>query len=175
MIHLLTGLPGSGKTEVANIIQRETNATVINLDTLRNFFFPNGENTKNDDFTDKQLSFLYGLLPEIVFQFVKLSLDKPIIVDGVFRKEEQRTRVIAKVKETQIPVSVLLISASEDIIVQRLLIRQQLGVQNGSINTYRAVSRDFEFPQNAWIIDNSGSKFELEKEVKRYLVTVDLE
>ena len=67
MLHIVTGLPGSGKTEVSKYLARKLNAVVINTDEIRDKLFPHEGRNEIGDFTPEQLKQVYSSLGQLSF------------------------------------------------------------------------------------------------------------
>ncbi len=96
IIHIITGLHGSGKSEVARIIHEQTNAFIINTDEVRKKMFPCETRSSDSDFTQNELDLVYRCLPVLLYYLTKtLHKNKNIFVfEGTFRLESQRQKII---------------------------------------------------------------------------------
>ena len=92
MLILVCGLPGTGKTTVAEKIADKTKAYVFNTDAIRKEMF------KKPAYTDKEKKMVYDLLLEMSEKF--LGVAKNVVLDGTFYKKELRDRVRDIAKRT---------------------------------------------------------------------------
>lgn len=169
MIHIVTGLPGSGKTSVSKILEKKLDAIVINTDEICGILFPDRTVTVDGDFTDEQLTLIYKFIPVIATFLVRVMPLKHIIFDGSFRLDSQRVALINAMKVINCSVSIMLVKANESAIKERISKRYNTGLQLARYETYKAVEKQYETPSQAWVIDNSGAIGDLESHVQEYI------
>lgn len=72
MLHIITGLPGSGKSEASRYLAKKLDAVIINTDELRDLLFPQENRTDIGDFTPRQLKWVYRVLLPIAHYVVQV-------------------------------------------------------------------------------------------------------
>jgi predicted kinase len=170
IVHIVTGLPGSGKSEVVRIMEDKTNALIVNTDEIRNKMFPTVGTSANRDFTDKELKIVYLCLPILVSYLIRAVTQAHIVFDGTFRFESQRQSIIDEVHQLGHQVYIWYVKADAEIIKQRITCRHEAGRQHADFGTYLAVKRLYEIPTNPWAtVDNSYTIPELRSKVTSYL------
>jgi len=172
MIHIITGLPGAGKTIAANIIKQELiDSLLINTDELRNFLYPKSE---VGDFDPEQMNIVYNLLPQFALCIKKIQPYKHIVFDGTFRYKSQRLSIFDIMKNTSQPVSVIWIKADVNIICERVILRFNSGTHLLDYKSFKKVLYSYEPPEEAWIIENTGSIEDLTLKIKQYLEKIKI-
>ncbi len=169
LIHIVTGLPGSGKTKVAKIIARSVNGLLINTDDVRNILFARDGFTGAFDFTPNQLEVIYKVLPVVMTYVTEVAPSKDIVFDGTFRLNEQRETVRRAANKLNREVSVVVVSADERDIKDRIDHRHTAEGHQATFETYLKVRGVYEIPIDAWAIDNSGKLADLAQKVYVYL------
>jgi len=173
MVHLVTGLPGTGKSEVARLISEGLNALVINTDDLRDKLFPERRTTRHGDFTIYQIRTIYSTIRVLTYYLAITSPEKHFVLDGSFRYEHQRKSIIDEMKRINHPTRVVHVKADWKIVQKRIKCRRESDRHLATYATYRAVKRSYEKPLDCYEIDNSGSFADLKSRVKLYLASLD--
>ena len=169
MVHLITGLPGAGKSEVARLISESIRALVVNTDTVRDRLFTKRTTNLHGDFTDEQIRAVYSTITTLAYYLVVYSPEKHLVLDGSFRYEQQRRSIIDEMKRIEHQIQGIYVRADPDIIRKRLEYRHNLGQHQATFATYQRVEQIYEKPLDYYEIDNSGSLVDLESKVKTYL------
>lgn len=174
MIHIVTGLAGSGKTLVTKYLQEKINAVVINTDTLRSKLFPDGEYTPTGDFTPEQLTQVYEALRAIAFYLIKTAPERHFIFEGTFRYESQRDNLIEELEGHNYPYSLILVQINTQVAKERIDYRHEYEGAPDIFEEYLEQQKIFEKPTNAYLIENSGTREELNAQLDTYLLEFGL-
>lgn len=181
MIICISGLPGTGKTTIANSIKKILKEKKIRFfhyttDWIRYKLYPEllGDRESKDkifqDFTPDQLARSYNGLYMLIDQLLEANPQLVIITDGQFRKESQRVQLAEIAKKHETECFILKTEVEEKVILSRLEQRLETGKGSGKAN-YLAVKDQYEEPtgENLIVIKNNGNLKSLESEIKKAL------
>lgn len=170
MLILVTGLPGSGKSKCVDYLKEYLNIHNKNYihystDTIRNFVFQLS-NHVDRDFTHEELNLTYQILYQLISGIMGIEHEKVLIVDGFFRKREQREKVKEISQMKNIQVCHFLIETNEKLIVDRVKNRFQKGMGPG-IQGFLNAKYGFEeiINENVIRISNDGTIKDLRRSV----------
>jgi predicted kinase len=167
--HIITGLSGSGKTTVSNIISEKEDSLIINTDKVREKIFENIDCKKNT-FTQDQLGQVYKTIEILAFYlFSSNPKVKHIIFEGAFRNEQQRESIINIAKKLSIQISIIHVTAKDDIIKKRITDRFNSGLQAADFDSYLRLKKIYEKPMKCYSIDNSYNIDLLKNNIDNYL------
>ncbi len=169
MLHIVTGLPGGGKSEVTKYLANKLGAIVINTDELRDKLFPTEGRDEVGDFTPEQLGQVYSSLRPVAFYIVKANPKKHFIMEGTFRLNSQRQNVIDEMKKLKHPYSVILVEVDEEEAKRRIQERFDSGRSESTVVSYLKIKKIYEKPRNAYVVNNSGSLKDLYKKLSEYI------
>lgn len=168
MFHLITGLPGSGKSTVANLISEMLEGTVITSDELFDLLYPNEYGTVK--FSEDTLDTIYRSIRPISFYLHKTNPRGNHILEGSFRFEKQRNFTLDIFSKFRIPYKVIYVYLSkEEVLKSRTQHDSGFGSVTDIYNEYIKVRDVYQKPENAFEIDNSGSFEDLVKLCKDYV------
>lgn len=147
MLVVITGLPGSGKTTVADSLSKEINAIVLSTDKIRKNMFKNPVYNEND----KRV--VYNELFSRAREY--LSSGKNVILDGTFYTKSLRD----KAKEVGASVSEKVIfiycETPEQILKERITKRKDK-FSDADFSVYLKIKEVFEdFEEEVIIVDTS--------------------
>jgi predicted kinase len=91
LIVLLIGLPGSGKTSVANEAAKSLQAIVLTTEAIHAQMVSKASIIEDRDFTPSEMDLIYKVT-SILTHYLILA-GKNVIVDGVFRSKQQRETI----------------------------------------------------------------------------------
>jgi predicted kinase len=177
MIICITGLPGSGKSSVAEQIEKicqEKQLTVLHYTTdwVRHWLFPSLVGNKEEmgrDFTADELERSYNGLYMLFEQLIKSNPNLVLITDGTFRKESQRETLKMIAEKYESKFLLILVETEEEIAISRL--NQRLNDKKGAgPESYFAAKKQYEMPQEKIIINNNGTIIDLKKEIERKII-----
>ncbi len=164
------GISGSGKSVASRYLAKKLNAEVINTYVLHSLLFPNGERTETGDFTPGQLTEIYRSFKPLAYYLTKIVPDKHIIFEGNFRFKKQRDFITEMMKAKKLPYQIVLIELSSDEVAkQRITNRNKNEGAPDTYEDYLKIKKIYKRPDNAYVIDNSGDLSNLEKDLDKYI------
>jgi predicted kinase len=157
---LIAGLPGVGKSTVAQLLAEKTGAVVINSDVVRRELFP-----ERRDYSSKETQAVITETDRRVREF--LGKGKNVILDALFTKERPRKIHESLAKELGANFQILLVVANEDVVKERMDIRgQQESVSEATFAYYLDRKKHFEpIEGDHTVIDNSQDLDTLEARI----------
>jgi len=159
MLILVCGLPGTGKTTLAERIAREYNAVHLNTDIIRRKYL------KERTYSEEEKKMIY----EKLFSEAGKSLkeEKTVVLDGTFYREELRDKAVSIAEEYEIIECVL----DEEILKERIGKRAMCNVASeANYDVYLKVKKQFEpIEEEHLTIDTSLSKKEQMKLVNSWM------
>jgi predicted kinase len=158
---LVCGLPGTGKTTVAREVASQLDAELLRTDVIRK------ETFDTITYTDEQMRATY----EEMIQRAKdlLQVDKHVVLDATFRKQEYRDLAEQLVGTTNTDLYVIQVDCDDDIVKER--IQKRSGDESDAeFETYKEFKQQADLLQlDHAIIDNSGSLEGTRKQVTALL------
>lgn len=135
MIIVICGLPGTGKTFLANKLSPFLNATVLSTDKLRKELF------KKPTYTSWERALIY----DILFLLAKYLHSSGVncILDGTFNKEKSRTEVKELLHLTNEQLHIIECICPEDMIITRLLLRKD-DYSDANVSIYLKMKKIYE-------------------------------
>ncbi|MEE9323010.1 MAG: nucleoside monophosphate kinase [Candidatus Aenigmarchaeota archaeon] len=160
---LVCGLPGTGKTTVAEKIADKTKSFVFNTDIIRKELFGKPKYTK------KEKSLVYDLLFEMAEKFLKSA--KNVVLDGTFYKKELRKRVKEMAKKTDSEFHVVEVRCDEEILKERMGKRtKQKTPSDADFEIYMKIKKEFEPVREKHFVVDTGKEWE--KQIEGFLKTI---
>ncbi len=115
-LHLLMGLPGSGKTTLGKIIQKLTKAVRLSSDDYRLFIFP------EPTFSQKEHDSLYGMLDHNIEHLLQAGHD--VVYDANLNRRKHRDEKYALAKKYNANVVLWYLSTSKTMSKKRRMEEQ---------------------------------------------------
>lgn len=168
MIHLVIGLPGAGKSTVEAYLSVILGALAYSTDHVCERLFPQRSTSDVVDFTPQELEIVYRALPLILSAAKRARPDVHIVFSGSFRYSWQRQLMIDAAAAAGSVASVVLVEAPAGSIEERLRKRCEETSQQGSVSGHLKVAAEFEYPADAFVINNDDDKEKLRRAVEAY-------
>ena len=171
MIHLITGIPGSGKSIAAEYLRKHLPAPALELSTdkVREWLF---STPAWGDFPPEELSAVYRIIPRIVRFAAQAERRGHYIVHGTYRSHAQRTLVAAAASEANQSFRMLWIRVPVDIAAARADQRNRETGKGHHAASVRETAGQYEEPRHSVPIDNSGSIADMRRQLDVYIARV---
>jgi len=171
LIHLITGIPGSGKSVAAEYLRKKLPAPALELSTdqVREWLF---RTPAWGDFPPEELDAVYRVVPRIVRFAAQAERRGHYIVHGTYRSHAQRSLVAAAAREANQTLQVLWIKTPVEIAAARADKRNRETGKGHHAASVRETAGQFEEPRHAVPIDNSGTIAEMRRQLDIYIARV---
>ena len=117
MIIVLAGLPGTGKSVIAQELARELSGVVLDKDQIRAALFP----TSHITYTTEQDDFCLSVMLQTATYLLQQQPDEPIILDGrTFSHTYQVQLVEQRAAHLDVPVAIIECTCADETACQRL-------------------------------------------------------
>ncbi|MFH1237222.1 MAG: AAA family ATPase [Candidatus Aenigmatarchaeota archaeon] len=148
---LVCGLPGTGKTSVAEAIAKKTNARILSTDILRK------ELLSNPAYTEDEKTLVYSMLFNMAGMLLKDG--RNVVLDGTFYKKELRDNVRELATKTRSGLFVVEVVCDESVVRQRLEKRcKTCCASDADFAVYKKLRKSFEqIKEKHFTIDTSGA------------------
>ncbi|MDI6806284.1 MAG: AAA family ATPase [Candidatus Aenigmarchaeota archaeon] len=111
MLLVFCGLPGTGKTTVANIVAKKLGGVVISTDYIRKKLF------KKPTYQDWEKELVYKAMCLLAEYLSKINI---CILDATFTKEQYRNAIKEVAKRNKVPIYFIEFVCNEKTILQRI-------------------------------------------------------
>lgn len=166
MLVAVAGLPGTGKSTLAQALERRCNAVVLSKDALRAALFP----AEMIEYTREQDDFVVRVMLKIAGWIARREPERVVVLDGrPFSRKYQLDQVIAFANWMKTPWAVIECACSEETARQRL---QQRGhpAADRDFELYRRVKAEFEpITAEKLLVDTERPAETLAADVAAYL------
>lgn len=134
MITVILGLPGAGKSYLAEKVAKELNALYVNSDKIRK------EGMVQVDYSEMAKISMY----EEMFSSVKDATTKGqhVVLDATFYRKPLRERIMTTAKAANVPIYFIEVIASLKVIQERL--KKQRKYSDVDVKLYQQVKEQFE-------------------------------
>jgi len=159
MLILICGLPGTGKTTLAENISKEHGAVHLNTDIIRKRYL------KERTYSEEEKRFVYNKLFEEAEKSLKEG--KTVVLDGTFYKKEIRKKAASLSDDFRVIECIL----DEKVLRERIGKRAMCNVASeANYDVYLKVKKQFEpVEQEHLVVDTSLSKEEQMEKVKEWM------
>jgi predicted kinase len=179
MLICTTGLPGSGKSTVADLLKEELERNGRKVrhytsDWMRFKLFPKlvGNSAhRGRDFTQDELERSYNGLYLLFEELLSADPALVIITDGTYRKESQRNSLREIARRHKVPFVLIKVCVDEAVAIARLNERLAAGEGSGP-ESYLSAKAVYEELSNALVLKNNADKEALKKEVRILVKTI---
>lgn len=153
---LIIGLPGTGKTTLANRLSRLLQWEVVSTEVVRAQLFGEKIVLEDRDFSPEELNGTYAEVCRIVDMI--LQRGGGVIVDGVFRSHLQRQQVIDVVSKHDTPWLGILTRCDEQTVIERLRLRKKMGsISPGGEIAYSRLKHEFDPVDESFLKIDTGN------------------
>jgi len=153
---LIIGLPGSGKTTFAKKIASELGCIILTTEKVRAEIFGVPDLKEDKDFSEVEISQTYITIYNKIFDLMKLG--ENIIVEGVYRSEKERIKLLNLAKQNNYGFIGFNIVCPEELIYKRLELRKkQINDSPAGYQAYLKVKQEFEPVNDMFIQINSDN------------------
>jgi predicted kinase len=138
LIILFSGLPGVGKTRLANELAPLINAIVLSTDKIRK------ELISNPTYTREEKELIYNVML-LLTRYLHNAAGLNCILDATFNTKESRKKAREKL-ETISPEQIYIVECicPEDIVISRLKARKGNDYSDADIDIYRKMKQVYE-------------------------------
>jgi predicted kinase len=139
---LMAGLPGTGKSTLADALARELNGVVLSKDAVRAALFPG----KLTDYTREQDDLCFGMVLEAARYLVERRRTEFIFLDGrTFSRREQIEHAVQAAEQAGCAWKIVLTACPDEVAEARLMADAgRHPASNRSTELYREVKARFE-------------------------------
>lgn len=117
MLVIMAGLPGTGKSTVAQALSEMTNAVVLDKDRMRAALFP----AELIEYSREQDDFVLRVMLKVAGWIIRREADRIVILDGrPFAKKYQLDQVIAFSEWIKTPWRIIECTCKEEVVRERL-------------------------------------------------------
>ncbi|MFD1514587.1 AAA family ATPase [Halomarina rubra] len=156
---VVCGLPGAGKTTVAERITDRLDATRLRTDVIRKELFP------DPDYTDAESEAVYDELFARCRSLV--ADDDPAVLDATFREAAKRSRARGVSEAVDVPFSLVEVTCEDPVVRERIRARTD-DASDADVEVYDMYRDLFEpIETDHLVVDNSGSLAETRRQVDR--------
>lgn len=164
MLVVVSGVPGVGKTSVAEHVADRTGGTLLRTDVVRKDLF------EDPEYTDEEARRVYGELLDRGARAV--DPDGVAVLDGTFHAREYRERALATAERVDAELRFLKVECDPDVARER--IREREGDASDATVAVHDAMRDAFDPLEVdhATIDNTGTPAATQRQVDAALGTV---
>ncbi len=137
MLILICGLPGTGKSTVANALARKIGATVLRTDEIRKKLF------EEPRYSEEEKELVYRVIFLIAEHLLRNGCN--VIIDGTFYKRALRRRIYEIAEGTRSGMEVVECVAPEYLIKRRMESgRKRMSLSDADYEIYKKIKEEFE-------------------------------
>jgi predicted kinase len=171
MLHIICGLPGSGKTEAARYLASRLPALCITLDDVFKLLFPNSANHRiYGDYSSSEIDSAYASLRPVLYYLALENSSREYVLDGVFRLRTQIDSVCNFLRTIAIPFRIIQIISSHQLSEIRIEVRLRAGKSHATVDAFRRIVQLYEVPsQTTHVIENNSTIEHMYDQLDEYL------
>lgn len=149
MLIIVCGLPGSGKSALAQRIARKYSAVLLNTDVIRK------RHLKRRTYTAREKEAVYNLMFDEALKALKSG--RNTVLDGTFYKEALRSRALSLAKKAGSKPFIIECTLNEAVLKKRIEKRKRTkSVSEADWAVYKKIKRQFEpIRKKRLLIDNA--------------------
>jgi len=154
---IVCGLPGTGKTTIAQEIAKKIKASHLNIDSIRKRLF------KKPKYTYFESALVYRVLFLIAEELLKKKINVVLDATFVFKFSRDEAKELAKKYKTQFKI--IEAKCQEKILLKRIRKRKKTrALSDADEKVYFKIKKEFQpIKKKHFVIDNSGKIVNLKK------------
>ena len=139
--------------------------SITSEQVIKEIYGVTSNENKDKDFNQEEIA--HGYQTMLLKAKKILEENKPVVLDGVFRSEEQRNKAFELAQELNIPFQIVLVSCPEEVVKERVSKRFESGIQPGGFQNHLFLESIFEpVKREHFVVDSSK---DVEEQIKRLL------
>src|SRR3989344_2264713 len=131
MIHVVMGLPGTGKTEVSKYLEKKLDGIRVNTDELYGHLFPD-KLYIDSDFPPGRLEHIYNAIGALAFYLEKAAPEKHYIFECSFRFKAQRDHIFNQFEDKS-RIHIVFVEVKDEKEIERRITKRH---KQGAPDTY---------------------------------------
>lgn len=148
MLVLITGLPGTGKSTVADHLAKRINAKVLRTDEIRKHLFTTPK------YTNEEKEIVYNALFLTAENLLKAKQN--VVVDGTFYKKALRQKVHKVAASAKSSFVIVECTAPDEAIARRMVRRlKRGGLSDADYEVYKKIKKQYEPIESEHIVLNT--------------------
>ena len=152
MLIVISGLPGTGKSTIADILSEKIRAPVLRTDEIRKKLI------EKPTYSEDERELVYRVMFIVAEYLVKQGV--PCILDATFNKEERRRKVVELAERNNVPIYFIECICDEEVVKERLKGDKRFS-SDADWEVYLKLKREFEpIMQDHIIIDTTRGSVE---------------
>lgn len=157
MLVVVCGLPGVGKTTVAEAVADRVNGTVLRTDVVRKQVFDDPE------YTEAESRLVYGELFSRAGD--RLQAGEPVVLDGTFKRAGDRERARDVAADCGVAFRLVKVECDEATVRERIAARED-DASDADFEVHRTLREEFDPVEGVHlVVDNSGTEREAREQV----------
>ncbi|MEM3615652.1 MAG: AAA family ATPase [Candidatus Methanomethylicia archaeon] len=152
MLIVIFGLPGTGKSTIADILSEKIKASILRTDEIRKMLI------EKPTYSEDEREMVYRVMFIIAEYLVKQGI--PCILDATFNKEERRRKIIELAERSKVPIYFIECVCDEEVVKERLRGDKRFS-SDADWEVYLKLKSEFEpIKQDHIIIDTTNGSEE---------------
>ncbi|MFC6786487.1 AAA family ATPase [Halobaculum halobium] len=144
---VVCGLPGAGKSTVAEAVADRLDAALVRTDVVRKELFP------DPSYTDEESRRTYRAVFDRAED--RLAAGEPVVLDGTFRRASRRREARDLADRRGAEVEVVRVRCDEETAKARIRSREN-DPSDADTDVYELLREEFEPVEDPVVVDNSG-------------------
>ena len=172
-LYVVCGLPGTGKSTVAELVSGLKSGIHIRSDVERRVIFKLDfdkhyyRGFEQDVYSPEATCMTYRKMHEMADKL--LENHKTVILDATYSRRELLDEVIRVATTKNVPIKLLYCKTSDEIARERITAKREAYESDATWAVYQKMKQRFTPPANAIVVDTSGSVDELKEKLRKLL------